>query len=236
MQRDNNDGNGGNDGGNPLGVFSSYMPGKKWIVLGVLAVGLISLFIWASKLKTEGVHHESALTAQYSSDQNEYSNYGAALVEQLGVADEKKDAVIEIIAAYVSGRKSEGSGKLVTMVKEAVPDLGSTAIYDKIVDYIQKGREQFKNKQDALLNKVAAYDNWRNEGLIRPLIIEYVLHFPTQNLRAQVGNNSVTGQAALDKMRVIVTTSDSQKTFETGTDKPFINRKPKDKGGKAEGK
>ena len=195
-------------------------------VVAVLAIGLYSLYSYAASLKTEGVALEAGLSAQYSSDQNEYSNYGAALVEQLGVTGEKADRLKETIVAYVSGRKVEGSGKLLNAVQEAVPNLEGLNTYDKIVEYIQTGREKFKNKQETMLAKIAAYEVWKDSGIIRPKFISF-LGFPTNSLRAQIGKDAVYGQAALERMRVIVTTSDSQKAFETGTDTPFVTPKKK---------
>jgi hypothetical protein len=207
---------------------------KKFLLIGGLGtvgavvIGAIWLFVYASGLQTTGAKKEAALTAQYSNDQNEYSNYSASIVESLGVAEEKMGKVTDLITSYVSGRKSEGSGQLATLVKEAVPDLGSASIYDKIVDAILAGREKFKNQQSKMLANIQDFETWQNSGLIQPRIIR-LLGFPSQNLRATVGSESVYGQEALTKMRTIVTTATSQGTFRSGTDAPLIQPK----GGKA---
>jgi hypothetical protein len=203
----------------------------KWLGLGcgglILAglaaavIGGIALFKYASQVQSEGAAKEANLSAQYSKDQNEYSNYGASVVESLGVAETKMDKVKELVVAYVSGRKVEGSGKLVTAVAEAVPDLGSAAIYDKIVDAVIEGRKKFKDQQDKMLDAIRDYETWSNSGLIRPMCLRWY-GFPTHNLRATIGGQDFYGQEALSKMRSIVTTAQTQRVFMTGIDEPVI--------------
>jgi hypothetical protein len=196
---------------------------------GVVALfGVIAFVVYLSSLSSEGASLEASLTRQYSEDQNEYSNYGASIVESLGVADTKMDKVKELVVAYVSGRKSEKSGSLLTAVSEAVPDLGSAAIYDKIVDAIVAGREHFRAQQTKMLSQIQTYEVWLNSGLIQPKFIRLV-GYPSNNLRATIGSESYTGQEALRKMREIITTAQSQRTFQTGTDSPLVQPQGKKK-------
>jgi hypothetical protein len=195
-------------------------------IAGVVLFGVIAVLVYLSSLSSEGASLEASLTRQYSEDQNEYSNYGATIVESLGVADTKMDKVKDLIIAYVSGRKSEGSGKLLTAVSEAVPDLQSAAIYDKIVDAIQSGREHFRAQQTKMLSQIQTYEVWLNSGLIQPSIIS-AFGYPSKNLRATIGSDNYYGHEALTKMREIITTATTQGTFHSGTDAPIIQPKKK---------
>lgn len=92
---------------------------------------------------------------------------------------------------------------------------GLTDQYGVILDTISAGREAYKNDQDRLLDMLRSYDAWRNRGIISSVLIN-LSGFPSGNLRAQVGETSVTGQAALDKMYQIVLTSKAVDAYKTG--------------------
>lgn len=176
-------------------------------------------------LRHEGVDRETALTAQYLSNQNELSAFISTFHEQVGIADRNAAQLNTVLEDAVKGRYDDtglqaglpGEGnELISAMVEAYPDLaGLSDQYATILDTISAGREAYKNKQDRLLDMLRAYDRWRNEGIISSILID-ISGFPSGSLRAQVGENFVTGQDALDEMYQIVLTSAAVTAYETG--------------------
>jgi hypothetical protein len=67
---------------------------------------------------------------------------------------------------------------------------------------------------------IREYDTWRRSGLIHKQLVN-MSGFPSEDLRAQIGTKAVTGQLALEQMRLIVTTSSTQQAYTTGTMEPM---------------
>lgn len=204
-----------------------YNQYKAWIIRGAIAlVVILVLVVWPlralSATKSEGVDQETQLTAQYQDNQNTLSAYIAGFYEQTGIAKVKSDKLNAILLDAVKGRydgkMSPGTGgAFFSAITEAYPDLSGLNIYDKIVDYVAAGREGYKNKQSQLLDRIRSYDNWRNKGLIHPVWVSFA-GFPSKNLEARVGDDTVTGAEALKKMKQIVLVGQATQAYETGTD------------------
>ena len=197
------------------------------VVLGVLAVGLFSLYSYVNKTRSEGITHETGLNAQYLDNQNELSAFKSSFYEQIGVANLKSDKIDKILEDAVKGRY-EGKmqpgtgGAMFSAITEAYPDIkGQLDLYDRIVDFIKAGREAYKQKQSNLLGKLQAYDKWRQDGIVRSIVVKSVLGFPSDALEARIGTTVTRGAAARDQMYVIVLTSDTKKAYETGIDEPM---------------
>lgn len=201
---------------------------KVQVILGV-AVAFLVLFGGAfakmDGLRHKGVDLETQLTAQYLSNQNELSSFISTFYEQAGIADRNAEQLDTVLEDAIKGRYDDtgleagipGQGnQLISAMVEAYPDLaGLTDQYATLLDTISAGREAYKNKQNQLLDLLRAYDRWRNEGIVSSFLIR-VAGFPSSNLRAIVGETSVTGQAALDQMYRIVLTSAAVDAYETG--------------------
>lgn len=198
------------------------------VVLGAVGVGLLSLYGFVNSTRNEGIGLETQLNAQYLANQNELSTFVSSFYEQVGVANLKSAKMDQILTDAVKGRYEgkdgggygQGSSPFFSAIVEAYPDVKSLDIYDKIVSFIQSGRESYKNKQDKLLDQMRAYDTWRKSGLVRSQVVA-TLGFPSENLEARVGTNVVRGVAAREQMLLIVTTSDTKKAYETGTMEPL---------------
>lgn len=197
------------------------------VVLGALGAGLLSLYGFVNSVRNEGVGLETQLNAQYLANQNELSTFVSSFYEQVGVANLKSEKMDQIITDAVKGRyEGDGGGgygqgsPFFSAIVESYPDVKSLDIYDKIVSFVQSGRESYKNKQDKLLDQMRAYDTWRRTGLVRSQVVA-TLGFPSENLEARVGAKVVTGAAAREQMLLIVTTSDTKKAYETGTMEPL---------------
>ncbi len=208
----------------------------KWLIgLGIAAAVLIGGFLMVNGINATGVQMEKGLNAQYLDDQNELSQYKQSFYEQTGLANLKSQQMDTILTDAIKGRydgtkMSPGTGgSMFSAIKEAYPNI-DLSTYDRIADFVRAGREAFKNKQSKMLDMLRAYDTWRQENLLRAFFINTFLHFPSNGLEARIGTSKVTGQAALDQMWTIVTTGDTQKAFQTGTEDkteiPGLKTKP----------
>lgn len=204
-----------------FGAFTSL------VVVLVLLVGLVIAGLVAFNNARNGViSRESALTAQYANNQNELSAYVSTVKESMGVANVSAESVNTIISNAIQGRYSDENGGVVNgeahfvvnAVAEAYPDVNLTVVnYQNVQVAISSGREAFKNQQAKLLDMIREYDTWRQSGIIHSVIVSWV-GAPTDGLKAKVGGEVLTGQAALDKMQSLVLSDDAIKSFETGVD------------------
>lgn len=193
------------------------------VTLLVIVISIASSF---SSIKKEGVDRETALTSQYLDNQNELSKYISGFYEQLGVADRKSEQLNTILVEAIKGRyegntsAQPGQGQLFSAIAEAYPELTQLDVYDKVVDYIASNRESYATKQTKLLDMLSRYDNWRNTGLLHEPMVS-MMGFPSDTLRAQIGNDITRGEDALDQMYRIVTTEQGSEAYRSGTMDPL---------------
>jgi hypothetical protein len=176
-------------------------------VIGVFAVMVIFLgvsFVSAYNYANEA---ENGILAQYKSDQNILSNYYNKVQELVQVADAYKDGLKEIVTASVQGRYGpNGSQATMQWLKEHEVKL-DPSMYNKLSQVIEAGRNEFKNAQDVLIDKKRAYDT--NRGYLWEGFWIRLAGYPTNKL---------------DDIKII-TSSDTQKAFETGVENPLAIHK-----------
>lgn len=205
----------------------------KMKVIGIAAIAsvlflgavILGLYGYANGLWNTTIEKETALNAQYQSNQNYLSSYISGFYEQVGVANLKSDKMNEILLDAVKGRyESSGgfkpNGAMFSAIAEAYPNL-DLKLYDKIVQYIQSKREGYRLQQDKLLDMVRSYDQFRQSGLIQRIIISSFVGAPTDALEARVGTQVWHGKDAREKMLLIVLTADTKQAYETGTMGPL---------------
>lgn len=202
---------------------------KALIIIGVLLVLVVVLYGKFNGIRHTGVDKETALSAQYSDNQNELSSFISTFYEQLGIADRKSEQLDRILTDAVKGRYDDSgltaatpneSNDLISAIVEAYPDLSGLDTYDTIMETISSGREAYKQKQTKLLDMLRSYDKWREQDIIGSILID-IAGYPSGSLRAQVGDRIEKGQDALDRMYQIVLTSQAAEAYETGTLDPL---------------
>ena len=198
------------------------------IVVAVLIYAGVMGYGYANSLRNESVDKETHLNAQYLDAQNYLSSYVSGFHEKVSVAGAKADRIDQILADAVKGRyegDNSGMGKggaFFSAIVEAYPDAGKDlALYDKIVDYVQSGREGYRQVQSGLLDNLRAYDKWREEGIVQSWIIAHVIGVPSKRLEARVGTTTYTGNEARNKMYLIVLDSKTIKAYDTGVMDPL---------------
>lgn len=215
-----------NGGGSSFSLSSLSRNTKIGIVAGVVLFVILVFIVWPlhalSSTRSTGVDKETQLTALYRDNQNTLSAYIAGFYEQTGVAKAKSDKLDQILTDAIKGRYdgklAPGTGGgMFSAIQEAYPDLTALNIYDKIVDYVSAGRSGFRNKQSELLDRLRDYDNWRHKGLFHPMWVSFA-GFPSSSLEARVGDTTVTGPAAEEKMKQLVLVGQAGEAYRTGTD------------------
>jgi hypothetical protein len=192
------------------------------VILFVGCCAIVGLVSWVRETQATGVGFEQRLGTQYLDNQNELSKYISGFYEQAGVLEAQTDALDQILLDAVKGRYDEGGfaaeSPFFAAIFEAYPEASAAQLMDNygaLQDYITAGRESYANKQTKLLDILRAYDTWRFSGLARPFLIR-LLGFPSENLKARVGDFVFTGQSAVDKMYAIVLTERAVEAYEDG--------------------
>lgn len=202
------------------------------IIGGIILVAIVFLYNSWSSTWTEGIRYETTLNAQYLDNQNYLSTYISSFREQTGLAQASTVALNTVLEDAVKGRyestSAGGGGYTVNSpffnaIAEAYPELSTAELvrnWGKIQDYVVSGRESYRNQQSKLLDQLRSYDTWRQSGVIKRLFIG-ILGFPSDNLKARIGTNVISGTAALDKMYQIVLTSDTIDAYNDGIMEPL---------------
>lgn len=127
-------------------------------VLGIIVfLGAIVIGIFVSANNT-GVRHDAGLKATHGNNQNILSNYYQKVGEVAQVPGMQAEAQKEIIEAALSGRYgADGSRAVFQSIQEHNPNV-SEQMYVKIQTVIEAGRDEFKNNQTLLSDKVRAYE------------------------------------------------------------------------------
>ncbi len=195
------------------------------VVLAVIVIAGLSLYSYASSVRNAALTWETDLNAVVRVEVSERATYETSIVEQLGLAEAKTGKIKEIIAGAIEGRYGDNPNQgqaLFQSVTEAYPGTEGTAIYDRILTSVQAGREAIRNKQNLRIEKAQKYNYWRKEGILRAWILSGI--FPSNDLTFKVGDRTLKGAEALEKMAEPISTANVNQSFESGLEKPVITK------------
>lgn len=120
-------------------------------VVAVLALSYISAY-------NTGNQFENRLKAEYENNQNILSQYSQKVMEAVQVPDMMRDDLVKVARAALEGRYGEnGSQAVFQAIAEQNPQV-SEALYIKLQQLIEAGRDEFKNAQTRLIDTRRAYE------------------------------------------------------------------------------
>lgn len=211
----------------------TFVKNHKGLVIAGAIVLLLFIFIASfvssiNSTRNTLIQKEQSLVGEYKANQNELSTYTNQVKESLGVADAGNDKVGQILKDAISGRYDGNmqpgiGGSMFSAISEAYPDLTkNTDMYAKVQDQVIAGRNQYKNTQNKLIDRARDYETWIQSDLMRSFIVKNVLGAPTNELKINIGQTTLRGQDALDKLSQPIMSSDAVKSYDTGVSDPVI--------------
>lgn len=157
---------------------------------------LICLVFSCMGLYNTELNLRKQIEAQQLNNTNEFDVMWKSIKQSANVADKYKDGLKEVMMAYTEGRSVESDQLLVNWTKEAVPNIDSS-IYKQLMNTIVASRKTFAREQKQLIDLNRQHD----------ILIQKMPNAIFYNL---MGIKSIDIQ--------VVTSTKTQKTFETGKD------------------
>lgn len=134
--------------------------GAMVIVLGVLAA-LVALII-AGIMIVIGANNtansfEQQIKAQREANENSLATYGQKIQEAVQVPALMREDLMKAARAAMEGRYgADGSKAVVQVLREQNPNL-DPSLYTRLTQIIESGRDEFKTRQDRLVDIKRAY-------------------------------------------------------------------------------
>lgn len=208
---------------------------KKYIKFGAIGAGLLLVFILAlsaygtiNSARSGAISRENDIVAQYQDNKNELSKNILVINETLGIADRQSEVLNEILTAAVQGRYDGAlepgtGGSMFSAIAEAYPDLtATTETYAKVQDAVISQRQSFKNQQSKLIDMIKNYKKWTTSDLFRSWVLDTFVGTPTDLMEIEHEGKTLRGKAALDQASQIITTSQTEAIYGSGTQEPII--------------
>ena len=133
---------------------------KISIVLGVATVIAISVASIGSYVSAAnyGNATEQRLKAKQKDNENIYASYGQKIAESAQVPSMYTADLLKVTTAAIQGRYGpNGAQATMTWIKEQNPTI-DPAMYQKIMQLIESGRDEFKNAQTGMLDIKRSYE------------------------------------------------------------------------------
>lgn len=184
------------------------------IAVGGLLIALVlaAILAFASYVQYANYGHtaETALTAKLNDNRQLLGKHSTQIGEMAQVNTMYKDDLKEVYTAAIEGRYGEnGSGAVMQWLQEQNPNMDS-ALYTRLSQKIEANRDEFANEQRMLLDQKRAYET--QLGLFWSGLWLKFAGYPKINL-ADIK---------------VVTSTHSNKAYETGVDDGIQLRKEKE--------
>lgn len=172
-------------------------------VLAVVILGAIVLVSQYFSWSNTAVDYETKIDATVSTNKVEYNRFTRTVIESLGIANEYKKGLTEVITAGLQGRYADkgAGGSLATAIREAYPSIPQD-MFLTVQRQIEAGRQNFADEQNKLIDQVQRY----KAATKRPWSGMWLRYagFPTIDLNKPEYNPIVSAQ--------------TKESFETGED------------------
>lgn len=137
------------------------IPKSVYLILVLSAFFGAMLFEYTNAYNM-AVDYETRIDAQWNNNRNTLSQYNLKIQEAVQVPDMYRDDFIKTINASMTGRYGQaGSQATMQWLKEHAIEL-PTALYLKLQQMIEAGRNEFRNEQTKLLDLTRGYKRVSN--------------------------------------------------------------------------
>jgi hypothetical protein len=127
------------------------------ILAMILAVGTLAVVSYVSAAN-QGNEMEMGLKATFDNNKNLMAQYSQKVMEAAQVPAMARDDLLKLTKAAIEGRYGEkGSQAVFQMITEQNPTVDG-ALYRKIQQIVESGRNEFQNGQTRLIDQKRAYE------------------------------------------------------------------------------
>jgi len=162
----------------------------------VVVVFTLILAMWAIGTSNREIELRTLIEQKQRDNTSEYDNMWKKISQVAQVTQAQKDALKDIFVSYAQARQTGGDDQIMTWIKESCPNV-DVGTFSKLQDIIVSSRDTFTFRQKELLDYKREHD----------LVLR---RFPSCVLM------NLFGRRPIDV--TIVTSSKSEKAFETGKD------------------
>jgi hypothetical protein len=135
----------------------------------------------ALSFRTDCIHAENGIVAQYKQNQNNYDNMWKKFREMSQVPEMYVADLQKVYDSAMKARYGEGGSKAVfQFIQEHNPQLDS-AVYTKLQSAIEAGRNSFEADQKQLIDKARQYNDLL--GGTSALVVHVWFDFPRIDLK-----------------------------------------------------
>jgi len=171
------------------------------ITLGIVGIFVLILFVLGGSVIgtfNREVSLRTTIEQKQVDNRSEFDNFWKKISQVAQVTDAQKNAIKEILVGYADARSQgrDGNGSFINALHEAIPNLDLTT-FNNLQNIIVGSRDGFTMRQKELLDLKREHDK-----LLRT--------FPSNIILGMFGRKPI------DVM--IVTSTKTEKTFETGKD------------------
>lgn len=166
-----------------------------WLAVGgtILAVLVICGIWWVGTSNTE-IGLRNQLEAKQQDNKSEFDNMWKKISQVAEVSEQDRSSLEKIFVEHAQARTSDGGGTLMKWVQESVPNVSSDT-FTNLQNIITSSRDRWTMRQKEILDLKRVHDN----------------------LREMFPSSLVCGGRPEIEVK-IVTSSKTEKSFDTGTD------------------
>jgi hypothetical protein len=169
-----------------------------WGILGIVVLLAIVLGSTTIGYFNQEVSLRTTIENKMKDNKSEFDNMWKKIAQVAQVTDAQKNAIKEIVVGYASARSQgrDGSGSFINALHEAIPNVDTTT-FNNLQNIITGSRDSWTMRQKELIDLKREHDK-----LLRS--------FPSNIILGMFGRKEID--------ITIITSSKTEKTFETGKD------------------
>lgn len=172
---------------------------NKYVWTAIAAgMGLLLFFVLVLCVSTNNgeARLRNAILAKQKDNKSEFDNMWKKISQVAQVTDAQRRSLMEIFVSYANARNQGGGGTLSKWIQESVPNVDTTT-FNNLQNIITSSRDRWTQRQKELLDMSREHNNMLDT-------------FPSGVILSMLGRGRIE--------ITIVTSSRTEKAFESGTD------------------